>query len=253
MASTWLIGCGDGFASSPATCDQVRRSVLLAVPPSRDALYAVNEGEDYPQPDGSKGGSVSAFQRDAASGKLQTRKSCPLAAPVLATSRSIVRPAAFVANYNNGTLARFASRPRGWKAPSRSLRARQRPTKGGKRPPSPLHHALARRAVPVGGDLGTATSGSSMSIRRRQSSGDRDAMAGETWIGGGASYALSPERQVVTPSTSSHRRWMYWWDAKNGTLKECHRCPCAILLIKARAMPRARIDRRALPLCLQSQ
>jgi len=81
----------------------------------------------YPQPDGSKGGSVSAFQRDAASGKLTDKNIVPAGAPVPATSRSIV-PAGRICRELQQRHAGFVSHhAQGLKAPSRSCRARQRP------------------------------------------------------------------------------------------------------------------------------
>ena len=56
-----------GVASSLQLAAKSADPSFLAIPPKRDALYAVNEGEDYPQPHGGKGGSVTAFRRDPAS------------------------------------------------------------------------------------------------------------------------------------------------------------------------------------------
>jgi 6-phosphogluconolactonase len=91
---------------------------FLAAPPSRDALYAVNEGEDYPQPHGGKGGSVSAFRRDPASGKLTEQNIVPSggSGPCYITVDRAGR-AAFVANYSNGTLASFRITPKGLEGP----------------------------------------------------------------------------------------------------------------------------------------
>src|SRR6202034_3302486 len=59
-----------GVASSLQLAASTDDPSFLAVPPSGDALYAVNEGENFPQKNGGKGGSVTAFRRDPASGKL---------------------------------------------------------------------------------------------------------------------------------------------------------------------------------------
>lgn len=91
---------------------------FLAAPPSRDALYAVNEVEDYPQADSGKGGSVTAFRRDPASGKLTEQNIAPSggSGPCYVTVDHAGR-AAFVANYNNGTLASFRITPQGLEGP----------------------------------------------------------------------------------------------------------------------------------------
>jgi 6-phosphogluconolactonase len=91
---------------------------FLADPPSRDALYAVNEVEDYSQAGGGKGGSVTAFRRDPTSGKLTEQNIVPSggSGPCYITVDRAGR-AAFVANYNNGTLASFRITPKGLEGP----------------------------------------------------------------------------------------------------------------------------------------
>jgi 6-phosphogluconolactonase len=91
---------------------------FLAVATSGNALYAVNEGEDYPQPHGGKGGSVTAFRRDPASGKLTEQNIVPSggSGPCYISVDRAGR-AAFVANYNNGTLASFRITPMGLEGP----------------------------------------------------------------------------------------------------------------------------------------
>jgi 6-phosphogluconolactonase len=107
-----------GVASSLQLAIKAADPSFLAAPPSRDALYAVNEGEDYPQADGGKGGSVSALRRDAASGRLTEQNIVPSggSGPCYITVDRAGR-AAFVANYNNGTLASFRITPTGLEGP----------------------------------------------------------------------------------------------------------------------------------------
>jgi len=107
-----------GAASTPQLAIKSADPSFLAVPPSGDALYAVNEGEDYPQPHGGKGGSVTAFRRDAASGKLTEQNIVPSggSGPCYITVDRAGR-AAFVANYNNGTLASFRITSKGLEGP----------------------------------------------------------------------------------------------------------------------------------------
>jgi 6-phosphogluconolactonase len=107
-----------GVASSLQLAAKSADPSFLAIPPKRDALYAVNEGEDYPQPHGGKGGSVTAFRRDPASGKLTEQNIVPSggAGPCYITVNRAGR-AAFVANYNNGTLASFRITPKGLEGP----------------------------------------------------------------------------------------------------------------------------------------
>jgi 6-phosphogluconolactonase len=78
----------------------------------------VNEDEDYPQAHGGKGGSVTAFRRDPASGKLTEQNVVPSggSGPCYITVDRVGR-AAFVANYNNGTLASFRVTPKGIEGP----------------------------------------------------------------------------------------------------------------------------------------
>lgn len=107
-----------GAASGLQVAAKSNDPSFLAAPPSRDALYAVNEGEDYPQPHGGKGGSVTAFRRDPASGKLTEQNIVPSggSGPCYITVDRAGR-AAFVANYNNGTLASFRITPKGLEGP----------------------------------------------------------------------------------------------------------------------------------------
>ena len=107
-----------GSASSLQLAIKSADPSFLAAPPSRDALYAVNEVEDYAQADGGKGGSVTAFRRDAASGKLAEQNIVPSggSGPCYITVNRAGR-AAFVANYNNGTLSSFRITPKGLEGP----------------------------------------------------------------------------------------------------------------------------------------
>lgn len=81
---------------------------FLAVPPGGDVLYAVNEGEDSPEPDGSKGGSVTTFHRDRTNGRLVQKNLVPSggSAPCHITVDHANR-AVFVANYGNGRLTSY--------------------------------------------------------------------------------------------------------------------------------------------------
>ncbi|HEY3988021.1 MAG TPA: lactonase family protein [Acidobacteriaceae bacterium] len=82
---------------------------FLAVPPSGEALYAVNEREDYPQGNTSaKGGSVTAFRRDAATGELSQQNVLPCGGTDpchVAVDRA--NQAVFVADYSSGALASY--------------------------------------------------------------------------------------------------------------------------------------------------
>lgn len=91
---------------------------FLAVPPGGDVLYAVNEGEHDPEPDGSKGGSVTTFRRDRMSGKLAQRNVVPSGGsdPCHITVDHANR-AVFVANYGNGTLSSFRVTAEGLQGP----------------------------------------------------------------------------------------------------------------------------------------
>jgi 6-phosphogluconolactonase len=91
---------------------------FLAVPPSGDALYAVNENEDDPQPLGGKGGSVTAFRRDPATGGLteQNMKPSGGGGPCHITVDRANR-AVFVANYSSGSLSSFRVTPKGIEGP----------------------------------------------------------------------------------------------------------------------------------------
>jgi 6-phosphogluconolactonase len=81
---------------------------FVAFPPAGEVLYAVNEGENDPQPDGSKGGSVTAFRRERTSGSLTQRNVVPSGGsdPCHITVDHANR-AVFVANYGNGSLTSY--------------------------------------------------------------------------------------------------------------------------------------------------
>jgi 6-phosphogluconolactonase len=91
---------------------------FLAVPPSGDALYAVNEDEDDPQPGGGKGGSVTAFRRDRTTGSLTQQNVKPSGGsdPCHITVDRANR-AVFVANYSSGSLTSFRVTPQGIEGP----------------------------------------------------------------------------------------------------------------------------------------
>jgi 6-phosphogluconolactonase len=91
---------------------------FMAVPPSRDALYAVNEDENDPQPRGGKGGSVTAFRRDLAAGKLTEKNVKPSGGSDpchITVDRA--NQAVFVANYTSGSLTSFRVTPTGIEGP----------------------------------------------------------------------------------------------------------------------------------------
>ena len=91
---------------------------FLAVPPSRDALYAVNENEDDPEPGGGKGGSVTAFRRDRMTGSLTQQNVKPSGGsdPCHITVDRANR-AVFVANYSSGSLTSYRVTPQGIEGP----------------------------------------------------------------------------------------------------------------------------------------
>jgi 6-phosphogluconolactonase len=91
---------------------------FLAVTPSGDALFCVNETETSPQPDRTKGGSVSAFRRDHASGRLMPQNSVPSGGsdPCHITTDRAGR-VVFVANYSSGTLSSYRVNPQGLDGP----------------------------------------------------------------------------------------------------------------------------------------
>ena len=91
---------------------------FLTVPPSGDALYAVNEDEDDPQPGGGKGGSVTAFRRDRTTGSLTQQNVKPSGGsdPCHITVDRANR-AVFVANYSSGSLTSFRVTPQGIEGP----------------------------------------------------------------------------------------------------------------------------------------
>ncbi len=91
---------------------------FLVIAPSGDALYAVNEGETVAQPDGSKGGSVTAFHRDAATGALVQRNVVPSGGSDpchIAVDRG--NHAVFVADYSSGNLASYRVSAKGLEGP----------------------------------------------------------------------------------------------------------------------------------------
>ena len=91
---------------------------FMAVPPSGDALYAVNEGESDPQPHGGKGGSVTAFRREPAAGKLTEKNVKPSGGSDpchITVDRANL--AVFVANYTSGSLTSFRVTPTGIEGP----------------------------------------------------------------------------------------------------------------------------------------
>jgi 6-phosphogluconolactonase len=91
---------------------------FLAAPPSGDALYAVNENEDDPEPGGGKGGSVTAFRRDRTTGSLTQQNVKPSGGsdPCHITVDRANR-AVFVANYSSGSLTSFRVTPQGIEGP----------------------------------------------------------------------------------------------------------------------------------------
>jgi 6-phosphogluconolactonase len=91
---------------------------FLAVSPKGDAFYAVNENEDDPQPRGGKGGSVTAFRRDAATGSL-TQKNVQPSGGTDPCHITVDRAnqAVFVANYSSGSLTSFRVTPAGIEGP----------------------------------------------------------------------------------------------------------------------------------------
>ncbi|HZD77114.1 MAG TPA: beta-propeller fold lactonase family protein, partial [Acidobacteriaceae bacterium] len=107
-----------GAASAPRLAAKTDDPSFLAVPPSGDTLYAVNEGENFPQKDGGKGGSVTAFRRDPVSGMLTAEDVVPSggSGPCYITVDRAGR-AAFVANYSNGTLSSFRITSKGLEGP----------------------------------------------------------------------------------------------------------------------------------------
>lgn len=107
-----------GAASAPRLAAKTDDPSFLAAPPRSDTLYAVNEGENFPQKDGGKGGSVTAFRRDPVSGMLTEENVVPSggSGPCYITVDRAGR-AAFVANYNNGTLSSFRITPKGLEGP----------------------------------------------------------------------------------------------------------------------------------------
>jgi 6-phosphogluconolactonase len=91
---------------------------FMAVPPSGDALYAVNEDENDPQPHGGKGGSVTAFRRNPATGNLTKKNVKPSGGSDpchIAVDRA--NQAVFVANYSSGSLTSFRVAPTGIEGP----------------------------------------------------------------------------------------------------------------------------------------
>lgn len=91
---------------------------FMAAPPGGEALYAVNEDENDPQPHGGKGGSVTSFRRDPAKGSLTEKNVKPSGGSDpchIAVDRA--NQAAFVANYTSGSLTSFGVTPSGIEGP----------------------------------------------------------------------------------------------------------------------------------------
>jgi 6-phosphogluconolactonase len=91
---------------------------FMALPPAGDVLYAVNEGENDPQPDGSKGGSVTACRRERTSGSLARRNVVPSGGSDpchITVDRA--NHAVFVANYSNGSLTSYRVTANGLEGP----------------------------------------------------------------------------------------------------------------------------------------
>ncbi len=232
-----------GVASSLQLAMKSADPSFLAVPPSRDALYAVNEDEDYPQPDGGKGGSVTAFRRDPASGKLTEQNIVPSggSGPCYITVDRAGR-AAFVANYNNGTLASFRVTPKGLEGPVTVFAAHgSGPNKERQKGPH-LHCTVLspdERFLLVS-DLGT----DHIWIFHVD---PKTAELKET----GAPWQAKPGSGPRHTHFHPNGKWVYSinemtstvdvlaWDAKNGTLKGSRRCRCAILRTQDRAMPQS--------------
>jgi 6-phosphogluconolactonase len=91
---------------------------FMAVPPNGNALYAVNEDEDDPQPNGGKGGSVTAFRRDPPAASLTQKNAKPSggSAPCHITVDR-ANQAVFVANYSSGSLTSYRVTPKGIEGP----------------------------------------------------------------------------------------------------------------------------------------
>jgi 6-phosphogluconolactonase len=107
-----------GSASSLQLAMKTADPSFLAVPPSGDALYAVIEGDSFSQKDGGKGGSVTAFRRDPATGTLTEQNVVPSGGtdPCYITIDRAGR-AVFVANYGSGSLTSFRVTPKGIEGP----------------------------------------------------------------------------------------------------------------------------------------
>lgn len=81
---------------------------FVAVPPHGEALFCVNEAESMPEPDGTKGGAVSAFRRDPKDGRLTLVNQLPSygSDPCHLTLDRAGR-VVYVANYTSGSLASY--------------------------------------------------------------------------------------------------------------------------------------------------
>ncbi|MGD0694877.1 MAG: lactonase family protein [Terriglobia bacterium] len=96
---------GNGQATAPTLVAQTRNPSFLAVDPSRQFLYAVNEVGDYR---GQKSGGVSAFSIDRKTGKLTflnevaSRGADPCHVSLDRTGKFVL-----VANYTSGSVAVF--------------------------------------------------------------------------------------------------------------------------------------------------
>jgi 6-phosphogluconolactonase len=100
-----------GALTAPALAAETPNPSYLALHPSRDVLYAVNEVNDY---EGKAGGSVSAFSIDRKTGLLTAlnRQSSGGGGPAhLSTDRKGAH--VFVANYGGGSVAALPIAPDG--------------------------------------------------------------------------------------------------------------------------------------------
>jgi 6-phosphogluconolactonase len=107
-----------GTFTSPQLAMKAADPSFLAISTNGEALYAVNEREDYSQPDGSKGGSVTAYHRDRANGALVERNVVPSGGsdPCHITVDRGNR-AVFVADYSSGSLASYRVNAKGLEGP----------------------------------------------------------------------------------------------------------------------------------------
>jgi 6-phosphogluconolactonase len=202
---------------------------FLAVPPGGDVLYAVNENEDDPQPNGGKGGSVTAFRHDPATGSLSVQNTEPSGGsdPCHITVDRRNR-AVFVANYSSGSLTSFRVTAKGIEGPVSQFDAHgSGPNK--ERQAGPHLHCVTlspdQRFLLVN-DLGT----DHIWIFHVDL---KTAEVKETGVPWQAKPGSGPRHAHFHPSG----RWVYSineltstvdvlaWDAKNGTLKSLSEVP----------------------------